>query len=183
MIRDLDRVVFTQAAKSIEGHTVVPGDVGVAVDILGGGAGYNVELFTIGGAGHGVATVEASQVRPISPHDVEHARPDPKVTDGSIDACSANGANDIGPFHFHRAFGRVVVTEPIRCSPVGSIQSGDVGTIESLSGDHEQYCIDIQSLDGHHIAVGWAKPNQIRPVTPHDVLHARVMKESPAKVG
>ena len=183
MIQQYDRVVLTEPARAMGGYEVVPGDVGVVVEIYGGGDGYELEFFTIGGAGHTVATVEASQVRPISPHDVEHARPDPKVTDGSIDACSANGAHDIGPFHFHRAYGRVVVTEPIRCSPEGSIRSGDVGTIESLSGDHEQYCIDIQSLDGHHIAVGWAKPNQIRPVTPHDVLHARVMKESPAKVG
>ena len=183
MIQQFDQVVLTEPARAVEGYEVVPGDVGVVVDILGGGAGYNVELFTIGSAGHTVATVEASHVRPISPHDVEHARPGPNVTDSQIDACSVNGLEDIGPLHFHQAFGRVVVAEPIRCSPEGSIQSGDVGTIESLSGDHETYSIEIKSLDGRHIAVGWAKPNQIRPVTSHDVLHARVMKESPAKVG
>ena len=183
MIHDFDEVVLTEPALSIEGYQVVPGDVAVVVDILAGGEAYNLELYTIGGGGHGVATVEASHVRPISHSDVLHARHDPSVTDGLLDVCSANGAHDMGPLHFHQAFGRVVVTESIRCSPEGSIQPGDVGRIQSLSGDHQQYCIEIKSLDGRHIALGWAKPNQIRPVTPHDVLHARVMKESPAKVG
>ena len=182
MIQQFDRAVLTQPAQGIEGHELLPGDVGVVVDILADGEAYNLEMFTIGGGGHAVATVAASHVRPISPTDVEHARPDPNVTDGLIGACSTDGAHDTDGLHFHQAFGRVIVTESIRCSPENSILPGDVGTIQSLSNDHQDYCLQVKSLDGRHIALGWAKPSQIRAVTPHDVFHARVMNESPAQV-
>ena len=50
------------------------GDVGVVVHIYKDGEAYEVEFFTLDGETLDVVTVEAKQVRPVSPRDVMHAR-------------------------------------------------------------------------------------------------------------
>jgi hypothetical protein len=48
--------------------------VGTVVHILEGGRGYEVEFMTLSGQTVAVATVMASQVRPVSSRDLVHVR-------------------------------------------------------------------------------------------------------------
>ncbi|MDX2076677.1 MAG: DUF4926 domain-containing protein [bacterium] len=50
------------------------GDIGVIVHIYPDGHAYEIEFFTVDGHTVDVVTVEANQVRAVSPHDVLHAR-------------------------------------------------------------------------------------------------------------
>ena len=72
MIREHDRVVLV-AAVPAEG--LVAGDVGTVVHIYRDGEAYEVEFTTLEGKTAAVVTLEASQVRPVSPRDLTHARP------------------------------------------------------------------------------------------------------------
>jgi hypothetical protein len=50
------------------------GDVGTVVHIHKGGVAYEVEFVTLAGETIAVATVEASQVRPVGKRDLNHVR-------------------------------------------------------------------------------------------------------------
>lgn len=50
------------------------GDVGTVVHIHQNAAAYEVEFVTLGGQTVAVATVPASQLRPVSPRDISHVR-------------------------------------------------------------------------------------------------------------
>ena len=71
MIRELDRVALTDALPE---YGLEPGDVGTVVHVYKGGKGYEVEFFSLTGDTIAVATVSASQVRPVADADVLHAR-------------------------------------------------------------------------------------------------------------
>jgi hypothetical protein len=70
-IKEHDCVVLTAAlpAESLEA-----GDVGTVVHLHKGGVAYEVEFVTLAGATIAIATVEARNVRPIGPRDVNHIR-------------------------------------------------------------------------------------------------------------
>ena len=72
MIREHDRVVLVTA---VPAEGLVAGDVGTVVHIYRDGQAYEVEFFTLEGKTAAVVTLEASQVRPVSPGDITHARP------------------------------------------------------------------------------------------------------------
>jgi uncharacterized protein DUF4926 len=69
MIKEHDRVVLN-APLTNEG--LEPGDVGTVVHVYEDGKAYEVEFVTLDGHTAAVATVEATQVRPVNGRDITH---------------------------------------------------------------------------------------------------------------
>ena len=72
MIHELDSVVL---ATDLPEHGLERGDIGTVVLVHGGGEGFEVEFVTLDGQTVAVATLLASQVRPITQKEIAHARP------------------------------------------------------------------------------------------------------------
>ena len=70
-IKELDCVVLT---KNLPQESLEAGDVGTVVHIHKNGAAYEVEFITLAGRTVAVATVEASDVRPVGKRDISHVR-------------------------------------------------------------------------------------------------------------
>ncbi|MGA2855036.1 MAG: DUF4926 domain-containing protein [Verrucomicrobiota bacterium] len=70
-IKEHDCVVLTE---SLPAENLEAGDVGTVVHIHKDGAAYEVEFVTLAGNTVAVATVEASDVRPIGKRDISHVR-------------------------------------------------------------------------------------------------------------
>jgi hypothetical protein len=70
-IKEHDCVVLT---KNLPEESLEAGDVGTVVHIHKDGAAYEVEFVTLAGRTVAVATVEASQLRPVSHRDLSHVR-------------------------------------------------------------------------------------------------------------
>ena len=71
MIKEHDCVVLTV---DLADEGLKAGDIGTVVHIHQGGAGYEVEFMTLAGETLAVATLLASQIRPIARRDVAHVR-------------------------------------------------------------------------------------------------------------
>lgn len=71
MIKEHDRVVLTTAVAK---ERLEIGDVGTVVHVYGDGKAYEVEFTSLDGGTVAVATVEASNVRPVTNHEITHAR-------------------------------------------------------------------------------------------------------------
>ena len=71
MITEHDRVVLT--APVPKEHLEI-GDVGTVVHVYDDGKAFEVEFTALDGHTAAVATVEASQVRPIRSREITHAR-------------------------------------------------------------------------------------------------------------
>ena len=71
MIKEHDCVVLTQ---DVPEASLEAGDIGTAVHVHPGGAGYEVEFMTLAGETLTVVTLRPAQVRPIQPRDVAHVR-------------------------------------------------------------------------------------------------------------
>ena len=71
MIKEHERVVLTSPVveKGLEA-----GDVGTVVHLYRDGEAYEVEFVTLDGHTAAVITVDASQVRPVAPGEIPHAR-------------------------------------------------------------------------------------------------------------
>ena len=70
-MEERDAVVL---AEDIPGHGLKKGDIGTVVLIHKDGAGYEVEFVTLDGETVAVATLAASQVRPVARREIAHAR-------------------------------------------------------------------------------------------------------------
>ena len=70
-IKEHDCVVLM---KNLPAENLEAGDVGTVVHIHKDGAAYEVEFVTLAGNTVAVATVEASDVRPIGKRDLNHVR-------------------------------------------------------------------------------------------------------------
>jgi hypothetical protein len=70
-IKEHDCVVLT---KNLPEESLEAGDVGVVVHIHKDGAAYEVEFITLAGRTVAVATVEASDLRPVGKRDISHVR-------------------------------------------------------------------------------------------------------------
>jgi hypothetical protein len=70
-IKEHDCVVLT---KNLPAENLEAGDVGTVVHIHKGGAAYEVEFVTLAGDTVAVATVEATDVRPVGKRDLNHVR-------------------------------------------------------------------------------------------------------------
>jgi len=71
MIKEHDRVVL-EVGVPAEG--LEAGDVGTVVHVYRDGLAFEVELVALDGHTAAVVTVEAGQVRPVSRHEIPHAR-------------------------------------------------------------------------------------------------------------
>jgi len=71
MIKEHDRVVLK---KSIPDQNLKAGDVGTVIHVHKKGEAFEVEFLTLHGATVGIATVTASQVRPVLKREITHAR-------------------------------------------------------------------------------------------------------------
>ena len=71
MIKEHERVVLTAP---IPAEGLEAGDVGTVVHLYRDGLAYEVEFTTLDGRTAVVATLEASQVRPVRRSEITHAR-------------------------------------------------------------------------------------------------------------
>ncbi len=71
MIKEHERVVLTAP---IPAEGLEAGDVGTVVHLYHDGLAYEVEFTTLDGRTAVVATLEASQVRPVRRSEITHAR-------------------------------------------------------------------------------------------------------------
>jgi Domain of unknown function (DUF4926) len=71
MIREHDRIVLTAPVPK---ERLEIGDVGTVVHVYKDGAAFEVEFTTLDSHTAAVATVEASQVRPVGRREITHAR-------------------------------------------------------------------------------------------------------------
>lgn len=72
MISELDCVALTA---NLPEYGLTAGDVGAVVHIYKGGERFMVEFTTFDGSTVAVANVAASQIRPLSRHEIHHTRP------------------------------------------------------------------------------------------------------------
>jgi hypothetical protein len=70
-IKEHDCVVLTA---DLPAEKLETGDVGTVVHIHKDGAAYEVEFITLAGRTVAVATVEASDLRPVGKRDISHVR-------------------------------------------------------------------------------------------------------------
>ena len=70
-IKEHDCVVLTA---DLPAEGLLAGDVGTVVHIHKDGVAYEAEFITLTGRTVAVATVEASQLRPVSRQDLNHVR-------------------------------------------------------------------------------------------------------------
>ncbi|MPY88603.1 MAG: DUF4926 domain-containing protein [Luteitalea sp.] len=71
MIKEHDRVVLTAPVPK---ERLEVGDVGTVVHAYRDGKAFEVEFTTLDGRTAAVATVEASDLRPVSSREITHAR-------------------------------------------------------------------------------------------------------------
>ena len=71
MIKEHTRIVLKA---SIPAEGLEAGDVGTIVHVYRDSRAYEVEFTLLNGDTAAVVTVEASQVRPVQPHEITHAR-------------------------------------------------------------------------------------------------------------
>lgn len=72
MIKEHDRIVLTS---DLPKEGLKAGDVGTVIHIHPKGAAFEVEFMALEGKTIAVATVLASQLRPVTDMDITHARP------------------------------------------------------------------------------------------------------------
>lgn len=71
MIHEHERAVLRS---SIPEKGLEAGDVGTIVHVYSNGEAYEVEFVALDGNTAAVVIVEASQVRPVAPSEIRHAR-------------------------------------------------------------------------------------------------------------
>jgi hypothetical protein len=71
MIKEHDRVV---SKKEVPDHGLRSGDVGTVIHVNKKGVAFGVEFLTLQGETDAIATLEASQVRPVRKSEITHAR-------------------------------------------------------------------------------------------------------------
>ena len=74
MFKEHELVVLTDEVTGDEGEALEPGDVGAIIHIHPGGEAFVVEFMALDGETAAIATVKASQARPITSADLTHAR-------------------------------------------------------------------------------------------------------------
>lgn len=71
MIKEHDRVALT---RGIPKQGLKTGDVGTVIHVYKKGEAFEVEFMTLHGETVAVATLEASQVRPVLKREITHAK-------------------------------------------------------------------------------------------------------------
>ena len=57
--------------------------------------------------------------------------------------------------------------------PGDGLESGDVGTVVHIHGDHTAYEVEFVTLTGQTVAVATVLASQLRPVGREDLSHVR----------
>ncbi|HEX6123526.1 MAG TPA: DUF4926 domain-containing protein [Ktedonobacterales bacterium] len=65
---------------------------------------------------------------------------------------------------------RVVLVASI---PAHGLEAGDIGTIVMVHQGGQGYSVEFLTLDGETVAVETLRSNQVRPIRPNEVAHAR----------
>jgi hypothetical protein len=65
---------------------------------------------------------------------------------------------------------RIVLTADL---PEAGLRSGDIGTVVHIHSGGKAYEVEIVALDGETITVATLLESQIRPITRHEIAHAR----------
>jgi hypothetical protein len=71
VIKEHDRVVLK---KEVPDHGLKSGDVGSVIHVHKKGIAFEVEFLTLQGETVAIATLEASQIRPVQKREITHAR-------------------------------------------------------------------------------------------------------------
>jgi hypothetical protein len=71
--------------------------------------------------------------------------------------------------------GRVVLTNPV---PKERLEAGDVGTVVHVYRDGLAYELEFTTLDGQTAAVVTVDASDVRPVSRHEITHARPLAAS-----
>ncbi len=71
MIKEHDRVVLK---KGIRERGLKTGDVGTVVHVYKNGGAFEVEFVSLYGETVAIATLDASQIRPVQKREITHAR-------------------------------------------------------------------------------------------------------------
>ena len=71
MIKEHDRVVLK---KSVPAQGLKTGDVGTVIHVYKKGEAFEVEFLTLHGETVAIATLDASQARPVQKREITHAR-------------------------------------------------------------------------------------------------------------
>ncbi len=72
MVKEHDRVILTS---DLPEAGLKSGDVGTVIHLHRNGEAFEVEFLTLDGKTVAIATVPASQLRPVTNRDITHARP------------------------------------------------------------------------------------------------------------
>ena len=72
MIKEHGRIVLNS---DLPLEVFKAGDVGTVVHVYANGEAFEIEFLTLDGKTAAVATVTASQLRPVTERDLTHARP------------------------------------------------------------------------------------------------------------
>ena len=70
---------------------------------------------------------------------------------------------------------RVVLNTDV---PAQALQAGDVGTVVHIYPDAQAYEVEFVTLEGKTAAVVTLQANQVRPVAPREITHARQLAAS-----
>jgi hypothetical protein len=70
-LKEHERIVLT---KPVPTERLEAGDVGIVIHVFRDGLAYEVEFTTLDGRTTAVVTVKASDVRPVSRHEITHSR-------------------------------------------------------------------------------------------------------------
>ena len=74
-----------------------------------------------------------------------------------------------------KEFDRVVLTTPL---PGHGLETGDVGTVVLSHRGGEGFEVEFVALDGETVAVVTVRADQVRPVLPKELTHARAYAAS-----
>lgn len=68
----------------------------------------------------------------------------------------------------------VVLTENL---PSDRLEVGDVGTVIHVHQEGAAFEVEFMTLDGHTVAISTVLEGQLRPVSRHDIVHARELQK------
>jgi len=62
--------------------------------------------------------------------------------------------------------------------PEHGLRAGDIGTVVLVHEDGAGYEVEFVTLDGKTVAVVTLEPDQVRPIGPGEIAHARAVADS-----
>ena len=178
MLEEQDRIVLTE---DMPGKGLKAGDVGIIAHVHGKEEAYETEFLALDGSTIAVATVPASQARPGTGYDVNHARKaeNSPLARAAVGEKSSPPTSQSTKHPVFKELDRVVLTADVIADiDGGDLKAGDVGIIVHMIDPEEAFIVEFLTLDIYTAAVATVLVSQARPVTGHDVSHSRKVKRS-----